>query len=85
MIERPDISDRIRSYLLREVLAGAPASQLEDETPLISGGILDSVAMIRLVVFLEDEFSISIDGKEVGISHFDTVDRITDFVSSKTS
>jgi acyl carrier protein len=85
MIERQEITDRIRSYLLREVLAGAPASELSDDSPLIGGGILDSVAMIRLVVFLEDEFSISIDGKEVGPSQFDTVGKIADLVASKTA
>lgn len=85
MSERSEITERVRSYLLREVLGGAPPSDLTGETSLLGGGLLDSVTMIRLVVFLEENFSISIDREEVGAQNFDTIERIVDFVSSKAA
>ncbi|MDE2508650.1 MAG: acyl carrier protein [Planctomycetota bacterium] len=79
-----DIRDTVRGYILREFLVGEDPSELTEETPLITGGVLDSLTTLKLVVFLENEFGVSIEAHEAGVEHLDTVSRIARLVASKT-
>ena len=79
-----DIRETVRGYILREFLVGEDPSELTEETPLITGGVLDSLTTLKLVVFLENEFGVSIEAHEAGVEHLDTVSRIARLVASKT-
>jgi len=56
---------------------------LTDSTPLITGGILDSLATIKLVVFLEERYQIQIQAHETMVDYLNTVDDIAQLVQSK--
>ena len=75
-----NIKDTIRTYILRSVLPGESASNLTDDTPLRTSGILDSMATLNLVTFLEQTFGITIDAHETGIDNFDRIDDIAALV-----
>ncbi|HET7536053.1 MAG TPA: acyl carrier protein, partial [Candidatus Didemnitutus sp.] len=68
---------------LSEFLPGEDPSQLTDSTPLITAGILDSIATLKLVGFLESTFSISMAANETDAEHLDNLDLITKLVLSK--
>jgi acyl carrier protein len=73
----------IKGYILEEFLPGENPAELTDLTPLITGGILDSLATIKLVVFLEERFQIQIQAHETMVDYLDTVADIAQLVSSK--
>jgi len=73
----------LRQYILREFLPGEEACSLEDTTPLISGGILDSLSTLKMVAFLEDHYDIRIEVDEVDTDHLDTIADIATLVASK--
>ena len=73
----------VRAYILREFLPGVPAAELTDTTPLISGGILDSLATVKLVAILEERYKIEIKAHEASITHFNTVADIATLISEK--
>ena len=68
---------------LEQFLSGEDPSELTYATPLITTGILDSIAMLKLVVFLEEQFSISINPYEANAEYMDTIEHIADLVRSK--
>jgi acyl carrier protein len=70
---------------LSEFLEGEDPSELTKSTPLISTGILDSMATLKLVLFLESEFSISIDPQEVTAEYLDTIEKMAGLVQSKST
>ena len=78
-----DIKQTIREYILNEFLPGENPEELTDSTPLITGGILDSLATIKLVAFLEQQFKIQIQAHETMVDYLDTVTDIAQLVSSK--
>jgi acyl carrier protein len=78
-----DINGRVRNFLLTAFLEGEDPSQLEDTTPLVSSGILDSIATLKLVSFLEGEFGITIAAHEADADHLNTVAQIVSLVSGK--
>jgi len=84
MAQSSDVQERIKSYILREVLEGASPSDVTNTTPLITAGILDSIATLKLVGFLEQEFSISIDAQDIDPDTFETIDHIAELVRSIT-
>jgi acyl carrier protein len=77
------IATAVRDYILREFLPGEDPAELTDATPLITGGILDSISTLKLVVFLEGRFGVRVEAHEAGIDHLDTVDRIVELVARK--
>ena len=79
------IESRIRSYLQTQVLAKDDADQLENTTPLVSTGILDSIATLGLTAFLESEFGVALAAHEINVDNLDSVDKIAAIVSAKMS
>jgi acyl carrier protein len=77
------IQGTVKSYILEEFLQGANPSELTTTTPLVSGGILDSLATIRLVAFLEKQFGITIAPHEASVDFLDTIESIAALVESK--
>ncbi len=80
-----DITTTVRDYILDEFLPGEDPSELTPETPLITGGILDSISTLKLVVFLEEKFGIVVEAHEAGVEHLDSLATISKLVSQKRS
>lgn len=77
------IKEIVRAYLQREFFRGEAADALRDEQPLVTSGLLDSVATLRLVLFLEEKFGIFIDTSDIADGQLDTLDSIEALVASK--
>jgi acyl carrier protein len=77
------IKQTIKEYILKEFLPGERPDALTDDTPLISGGILDSIATLKLVAFLEERFDIRLEAHEASVEHMNTLDEIVALVASK--
>jgi acyl carrier protein len=78
-----EIKEPIKTYILSEFLPGENPAALTDSTPLITGGILDSLATIKLVVFLEERFRITVQAHETMVDYLDTISDIAQLVQSK--
>lgn len=77
------MQESIKQFILDEFLPGEDPTQLLGSTPLITGGILDSLATLKMVEFLEKTFSIRIEAHEADVDNLDTLEKIVGFVSSK--
>jgi acyl carrier protein len=77
------ISESVKEYILKEFLPGEDPNELTDATPLVTGGILDSLATLKLVAFLEERFGITLQAHEADVEHLNTISDITELVLSK--
>jgi acyl carrier protein len=77
------IEGAVKDYIIREFLPGENPEHLTSSTPLMTGGILDSIATLKLVVFLENTFSIRMEPHETDAQYLDTIERIANLVRSK--
>ena len=77
------IKPAVKEFILEEFLPGTNPSELTDNTPLITGAILDSLATLSLVTFLEERFNIEIQAHEVSVDHLNTIDDIARLVEAK--
>jgi len=76
-----DVADKITGFIKEEVVLDDDAS-LNNEAPLLEG-ILDSMALMQLVAFLEEEFDIEIDDTEVTAENFRTIGDIERLVGGR--
>ena len=70
-----DLKDIVLKYVTEEYLE-ADSDPITYETPLISGGIVDSFSMVSLKRFLENRYNISIPDDKATPEAFDSVNRI---------
>ncbi|MDB5352091.1 MAG: acyl carrier protein [Planctomycetota bacterium] len=77
------ITQTVQDYILREFLPGENPEELNCETPLITGGILDSISTLKLVVFLESQFGVTVEAHEAGVDHLDSVGKIAALIERK--
>ncbi len=75
--------DRVRQFVVSEFLTGQAPEELSPDQPLVSSGIVDSVGTMKLVMFLEQEFSIEIDVGDIASGQLDTVRSIAALVAGK--
>lgn len=73
----------VSDFILAQFLPGEDPSELTESTPLITGGVLDSIATLKLVVFLEDRFGVLVEAHEAGVDNLDSVARIAALIASK--
>jgi acyl carrier protein len=78
-----EIRNTVKGYILEEFLQGEDPDKLTDSTPLVSGGILDSIATLKLVSFLESQYKIELAPHETDIDHLNTIADIATLVGSK--
>ena len=75
--------DRIRDFILSEFLPGESPANLTDDTPLRTSGVLDSMATLQLVSFVEETFGVEVEAHEAGVENFDNINAIARFVQQK--
>lgn len=78
-----DVKEEIRQYILAEFLPGEQPSNLKDDTPLRSSGILDSLDTLRLVNYVEEHYGIEVEAHEASVEIFGQIDSIAAFIESK--
>ena len=83
MIDTSAISRDVQAYILQEFLPGESPDNLTESTALISGGILDSIATLKFVAFLEEKYGIQVEAHEADVDHFNTIADIASYVQSK--
>ncbi|MGB7620713.1 MAG: acyl carrier protein [Terriglobia bacterium] len=81
-----DMKGIILAYVIKEYLED-DSEPINFDTPLISGGIVDSFSMVSLKRFLENKYNIQIPDDQATPEAFDSVNKITslvqDFVQKK--
>ena len=76
-----DIKDVILEYIQEEYLEDDDDQEVTYDTPLISGGIVDSFSMVSLKRFLETRYNIQIPDAKATPEAFDTVESIVSLIS----
>ena len=74
-----DMQNVVLDYVKREYLEDE-SQEITPDTPLISGGIVDSFSMVSLKRFLENKYAISIPDDKATPEAFDSVSKICTLV-----
>ena len=75
-----EIKKLIIEYVKKEYLEEEDEQDVDENTPLISSGIVDSFSMVSLKMFLEKKFDIKIPDEKATTEAFDSVNNIMDLL-----
>jgi acyl carrier protein len=73
----------ISAYISREIVSKPELLPLENHTPLLESGILDSLSLLKLVLFLEQQFGVVVAPEELIPDNFGTIDTICGYLRDK--
>ena len=82
-MDQETIKATVKNFILNEFLPGEDPAALTDTTALVTTGILDSIAVLKVVTFLENQFGITIEPHEAVVENLNTLSDITRLVMSK--
>ena len=83
MITPDQIIQTVRQYLLQTHLPGEDPANLTPTTELLSSGVLDSLATLELVSFIEQQYGIALEAHEVDATNLGTLTAIATLVQAK--
>jgi len=69
--------------LADELLMGLSTEKIDPDLDLISRGYIDSLAMMQLILFIEERFDVKVGEDEVQPDNFRSLNRIAAFVENK--
>lgn len=75
--------DKLKTFIVNELNWEGDESDLTADYPLIDGRVVDSLGIVQMVSFLEEEFGIRLDSEEILPSNFESIRRLAGFVDSK--
>jgi D-alanine--poly(phosphoribitol) ligase subunit 2 len=75
-----DTTTKIKAFICEEFMPDVSPDELEDDFDLLTGGVVDSLGLLKVVAWLEDEFDIGVDDSELGPDSFRTVAAIKEYV-----
>jgi acyl carrier protein len=78
-----EIKTAVRQFIAENVLLGVHQTVIEDATPLVTGGLIDSIGMIGLVTFLEARFNVEFVPREINVHSLDTLEQIDELIRKK--
>jgi acyl carrier protein len=73
----------LNDYISREIVQDLSLLPMGDETSLLETGILESLSLLRLVVFIEQRFGVVLDDLDLVPEHFTSVDTICAYLRSR--
>lgn len=79
------IETQIKDYIARNLLFSDNGFPYGDEVSFLEEGIVDSIGVMELVAFVEENFSVKVDDLDVTPENFDSVSRMAAYIRRKSA
>jgi len=77
------ILENLEKVLLTEITVDRGKQSLDPAEDLVDQGIIDSLGVMKLIVFMEETFGIKVNDEEVVPENFRSLNSMTKFVEQK--
>lgn len=78
-----EVISELRTYITENFLYARPDYFVAEEDHLLEKGVVDSMGMVELLTFLQDQFGVEPADDEITEDNFATLQRIAGFVVRK--
>ncbi len=75
------IKEEVRNYLKEASLSSGDS--IKDDTMIFDTGVLDSMGLLFLIEFLNEQYQITVEDEELQPNNFESINNITDFIRRK--
>jgi acyl carrier protein len=67
--------------MTKELLADQDDIDIQEDDNLLLSGLIDSLGIMRLITFIEQEFQVKVQPEDVTIENFSTIKIISDYLA----
>lgn len=79
-----EVEERVKKVLLKLSTQPLNPEEITSTVPLVSKGLrLDSVALLELVVGIEEEFGIFLDDSALTVEHFESLGTLARYIQAQ--
>ncbi len=78
-----DETVKIKQFIVDEFMPDVPVEELDADFDLLTGGVVDSLGLLKVVAWLETEYDIGVDESELGPESFRTVNAIREYIEQQ--
>ncbi len=78
-----DTREAVRNYIIENFLFGDAEPLRGDDISLLDEGIMDSVGVMELVAFLEQDFGLAVEDDELVPENLDSISNLVGFITRK--
>lgn len=78
-----NLAQSLREHILNQYIKDKAPEDFNDDYGLIDGGILDSLAIMNLIAWLEKHYAIEFDEGDIVLENFNSVNALLAFVDKK--
>ena len=78
-----DVAETLEKYIVEELMVKDASTKIDPDASLISSGVVDSLALLRLISFIEEKFGVLIEDEEVIPDNFETLNIMKSFIENK--
>ena len=78
-----NLKTSIKQFIISYIIKDGSSIDIKDEDQLIVGGIIDSLGILKLLAFLQQNYSIEITPEELNLENFNTINTISKLVDNK--
>ena len=76
-----NIKTKIKNYIIESTFDDV--EKIKDDTLIFEEGILDSMGLLFLIEFLQEEFNLTTSDEELVVENFQSINSIIAFIESK--
>ncbi len=75
------LKEEIKNYIIEESLSDT--KKIKDDTHIFDIGLLDSMGLLFLIEFLDENYQVEVTNNEINTKNFESINSIADFVEGK--
>jgi acyl carrier protein len=72
---------RLKDFITKEFLE--EGAILKDEQSLFASGVISSIGVIELLVFIQKDFNVTINAAEINVGNFDTLEQMMRLIQAR--
>jgi acyl carrier protein len=76
----PNSVNRALGAFITDTLLHGDGAELTDHTPLLEWGIIDSLAMVSLLAFVQKAFGVTVPDAEVSPRNFQSIEALQELI-----
>lgn len=77
------VEDLVRDYIVQNILFSSNGYPYQDDTSFLENGIIDSMNVLELVMFVEQKFAVKVEDAEIVPDNFDSIIKLSAFIRRK--
>ena len=82
-MKQDEVLSRTRAYVKENFLYTRPDFELDNDQPLMEAGVIDSMGVMELLDFIQDEFGVMVADDEITEDNLGTLNAIASYVTAK--